>query len=378
MKKAVVMRHKWGFLARLDRLAGRSALVEWATARLVVPLLARLFWLKNRKKTGLRPNGKPTYMEYLKRAVESSANPREVRKWRYDIIGAHLRYMIRPDEFMMFSFRGKSHRERQTYLSNHEYYFGCAAKMTEAPFRKLRDKGVFYGLAREFFRRDVCVVNGEGDLEPFTAFARRHPRFFFKSIAAAFGEGCGIMDVPQDISVCFFQLLKKGPFLAEELIVQAPELAQWNPSSVNTVRLCSFRKDGQVIIDCPFLRTGRKGSVVDNGGAGGIFASIDPATGVVNTEGADELGNFYPAHPDSGVPYRGVQIPLWSELLDFCKTIHSSLPEEFHYVGFDFALNADRSWVLVEGNWGQFIAQQTTLRRGVRARFEELMDLESI
>ena len=40
------------------------------------------------------------------------------------------------------------------------------------------------------------------------------------------------------------------------------------------------------------LRTGRKGSVIDNAGSGGIFANIDMNTGQVITDGIDENGNY--------------------------------------------------------------------------------------
>lgn len=38
---------------------------------------------------------------------------------------------------------------------------------------------------------------------------------------------------------------------------------------------------------------------------------------------------------------------------------------------------ADAGWVLVEGNWGEFVAQQTTLGCGLRREFEALMGVEA-
>lgn len=159
--------------------------------------------------------------------------------------------------------------------------------------------------------------------------------------------------------------------------MQDAAMARWNSSSVNTIRLCSFRNNNDVSIAYPFIRVGRKGSIVDNGGQGGIFASIDIQTGVICTDGGDEIGNVYPLHPDSSVPFKGVQIPQWKELLDMCREVHASLPSEFYYVGFDFALTA-KGWMLIEGNWGQFVAQQTTLHRGLRKEFEDLMGVRVV
>lgn len=78
-------------------------------------------------------------------------------------------------------------------------------------------------------------------------------------------------------------------------------MAALNESSCNTVRYLSFLNKSGFFAITPFLRTGRKGSVVDNAGAGGIFANVDVKTGVVYTNGIDELGNEYECHPDSGI-----------------------------------------------------------------------------
>ena len=84
------------------------------------------------------------------------------------------------------------------------------------------------------------------------------------------------------------QLTEKGEWIAEELIKQHPDMAQWNPSSVNTLRVPTFRTSDGCRILQPFFRTGREGSVVDNAGQGGVFAVFDPDTGIVVTDGVDE------------------------------------------------------------------------------------------
>ena len=53
--------------------------------------------------------------------------------------------------------------------------------------------------------------------------------------------------------------------------------------------------------------------------------------------------------------------------------IHESLPDYHKYVGFDFALTKDKGWVLVEGNWGDFICQQACLERGLKKEFMSLI-----
>lgn len=186
-----------------------------------------------------------------------------------------------------------------------------------------------------------------------------------------------MVDHLEDPRPLFDDLLASGTWIAEELVVQSAEMEAWNPSSVNTVRINSFRKDVDCLVHTPFLRVGRKGSIVDNGGAGGVFCSIDAETGVVATDGFTERGDVFKEHPDSGQAFKGEQIPRWQELLALSREIHLSLPEAFRYVGFDFALT-DAGWVLIEGNWGQYVAQQVTWERGMKQDFESLMQVSRL
>ena len=49
------------------------------------------------------------------------------------------------------------------------------------------------------------------------------------------------------------------------------------------------------------------------------------------------------------------------------RKIHS-LIKDYPYVGWDFALT-ETGWVLIEGNWGEFVCQQMTNKRGFKQEF---------
>lgn len=159
-----------------------------------------------------------------------------------------------------------------------------------------------------------------------------------------------------------------GNWVAEELIVQAEEMANWNMSSVNTVRLLSFCTDDGIKFTTSFIRTGRDGAVVDNGGAGGIFAAIDEDSGKIITDGFDEFAHLYVCHPNSNIKYKGWQVPYWEELKETAIAVHSTVFPDMKYIGWDFALT-EKGWVLIEGNWGQFL-QQAPLGFGLRNVFD--------
>ena len=153
--------------------------------------------------------------------------------------------------------------------------------------------------------------------------------------------------------------------VAEELIVQAPEMACFHPQSVNTVRFASFYDhDTFTRVMCVF-RMGMDGNVVDNGGAGGICASVDPLTGVCVGPGTRENGERYQAHPNTGEQIVGFRIPHWEELIAIVEELVKVIPEQ-KYVGWDMALT-EAGWMLVEANaWGQFEIGQMSDKQGLR------------
>ena len=73
------------------------------------------------------------------------------------------------------------------------------------------------------------------------------------------------------------QLFKdyKKDFLIQDWVRQHKRMAALNPTSVNTMRILSYRSGMEVLIIYSVVRIGRNGSVVDNQCAGGISTTID-------------------------------------------------------------------------------------------------------
>lgn len=297
---------------------------------------------------------------------------------RKDMMKAFLLGHLYPSEYFLYRLENQGLRERKEWLSDWDRYFYLRHYLKDKTFRQLLDKSFFYQLAKPYFHREICMINKERDAEAFLSFTRRHPRFIVKPIKGSLGANTFITSVgSEEEAKDFYQKqTENGSWLVEELIVQSKETAAWNESSVNTVRVPSFRTADGVCILQPFFRTGRKGSVVDNAGHGGVFAVFDPETGVITTDGVDEHGGRYECHPDSGKKFKGWQIPRWQQLKALVKEIHHSLPEHHRYVGFDFALDKDQQWVLIEGNWGQMVGQMAELK-GIRRPFLKLISSDT-
>jgi len=162
-----------------------------------------------------------------------------------------------------------------------------------------------------------------------------------------------------------FLLAQGQEWMIEELIRQDERMAVLNPSSVNTLRICSrWNSEGFSVFEA-FIRMGRAGSEIDNVSSGGIAAAVNMETGTVVSQGFGKGNALYPAHPDSNVTLIGFTVPEWDALMLEVRKIHS-LIKDYPYVGWDFALST-KGWVVVEGNWGNFLTQY--LKIGIREEF---------
>lgn len=293
-----------------------------------------------------------------------------------DIKRCFYKYKFTPQEYFLFDLRNKNEQIRETYISD-SMIMKYAADKTGRKIHdiELNDKYNFFKINKSFFKREVFKIDSCSNLKDFSEFAIRTNHIIVKPNKAALGSGVEIFTIEsrQDAER-IFKYLKSNQieYIVEELIIQNEKMAEWNCSSVNTIRINSFLSNDKFNLLCPFIRTGRKGSIVDNGGQGGIFASIDKVTGIINTKGMDENGKTYVKHPDSGITYVGWQVPLWNDLIKLVEEIHREMSKHI-YISWDFALT-DNGWVLIEGNWGEFICQQMTNNRGLKKDFLTLLN----
>ena len=321
--------------------------------------------------------GLSSFKRNMNEAMTSFLSPQELqspstlRRIKADIRRCYYRYKSTPQEYFLFGFKDKTAKERATYLTD-SVIMKCVANKTGRKIHdeELNNKYQFYLINKPFFQRKAILIDSTSTSDEFVQFALEAKRIIAKPNKAALGNGVSIYEVhdSEDARKAFDDIKRKGgEWIVEEVITQSGQMAQWNSTSVNTIRVTSFLHGKRINILSPFIRTGRRGSVVDNGGQGGIFASIDKSTGKISTNGMDEHGNEYICHPDSQVTFKGWQIPRWNELMKLTYEVHCNMNKHV-YVGWDFALT-ETGWGLIEGNWGEFVCQQMTNKRGFKQEF---------
>lgn len=288
-----------------------------------------------------------------------------------------LRYGCVYDEFFMFGLYKKTEQERAGFITDckrYKYYRIFNSKQDDALFD---DKWRTYLKLKDYYRRQAVLVREENDRQAFVAFALVHRKIIAKQLSLSCGNGIIFfdnIDSSDAAEAAFEELLREAPYIVEEQVVQSDYMKGLNPSSVNTIRINTIMtKDRtRVVSFFPFLKVGRGGMRVDNGGAGGILVGIDKDTGRLRSNGVDERGYVYESHPETGVAFCTVQLPQWEEALRLAEKLQRLFPNH-RCTGWDLC-HIDAGWVLIEGNsGGQFIGQQAVDQVGRRKELEELL-----
>lgn len=291
---------------------------------------------------------------------------------------AFLEGGFRPDEFFLYCLENQEKEYCDDYVSQRNkdrILISFYGREWREIWGILKDKYIFYLYLKEFFNRDVIYIKSPEDRPAFLFFCSQHRQLFAKLNKGNCGREAKVYTVNSVLRAneVFDELIGSGEWIVEELINQDSSLARINASSVNTIRFPSFKKEGIVKCVYPCMRFGRAGSIVDNAGQGGVFVSVDQNTGEIISDAYDEKGNVFVSHPDSKVAFRGFRVPQWSNLIELVKKAHLALPDNQVYVAFDFALS-DKGWCLVEGNWGDWILQQVSLKKGFKKEFVSLLN----
>ncbi len=160
------------------------------------------------------------------------------------------------------------------------------------PFRHLYPTTFLHVIQGICYDPNFNPINHKNSLNLIPSIAKLVVK---KSIDSGGGKGVTFYNSVSEVGD-FNQLRKLH---GENFIVQEKErqhewFARFNPSSLNTIRVVTYRSvvDEKIYILQTLLRMGKNGSMVDNQSSGGIACGIDK-TGKLNSWGTDKLSNRY-------------------------------------------------------------------------------------
>ena len=132
-----------------------------------------------------------------------------------------------------------------------------------------------------------------------------------------FSSKDGVTDLNGITVAQLFKDYRKN-FIVQERVRQHKGMAALNPSSVNTIRVLSYRSEMEVLIIYSVVRIGRSGSVVDNQCAGGISTTIDD-NGRLGKEAFGGFSKDNILKTDTGIILDGYTLPSYDKAIEFIK-----------------------------------------------------------
>jgi hypothetical protein len=289
---------------------------------------------------------------------------RNMREEHFEQIPLLMKFIINADFFLSFFLYGssitdyfqyefykKKHIERKTFITFRKYRWIqkiCNKSETCSIFL---DKSKFNIMFKEFIGREWINL-GSCSYVDFETFSQRHQVCIVKPVDGVCGRGIHKLKFTNNtILKEEFSKLKTKNVILEEKIVQIDALAEFNPESVNTIRITTIYAasiDKVVIMNAVF-RIGNGLSVVDNFASGGIIANIDIETGIINTVGTDKKRNRFILHPVTKKQIVGFVIPRWGDIIDTVVRAARIVPT-VQYAGWDVTIKDNEEIIFLEAN----------------------------
>jgi hypothetical protein len=291
-----------------------------------------------------------------------------------DIVLSSLRYNISFLEYFYFRFYELSPEQRKTYAGT-GYMYEYQRVMNPLNERECLDNKItFYTLYAPFVKHKVASVSVLKKDKQLLQYLLANPtgKLVLKDSRGKCGVQVKIFQTREFNETSLIEKMEREGFdLAEEFVVQHPDLMALSPSALNTVRIFTqLNKAGDVEYLGARLRISIN-SQVDNMAAGNIAAPVDISTGIITGPGvySDITRNEEHVHPVTGVKIVGFRIPYWPEILSMMEKAAKHHPQN-RSIGWDIAVTASGP-ELIEGNhdWCKLV-WQLPVKHGMKATLE--------
>ncbi len=259
-----------------------------------------------------------------------------------------------------FSQLNGMHSDR--YLSMDLYYFYVIPALNRHDFiNPYLDKNIYSELFPDICQPETVVKNING------LYYRDGREITIDEAVKAVSGFCGDMIIKPTVETCngegVEQITNTDPqqlkelfahyaynFIVQKKVMQHPAISQVNPTSLNSMRLYTYRRpDGSYEFLYPFahMRFGGKGAIKDNVSQGGGTCLIHPDGRVDDKVYRFKSMSVSSLEQETGV--KDLVIPCYDKVVETLKRMHSRLPY-FDFVGWDVTVLPDGEPLLIEFN----------------------------
>lgn len=265
-----------------------------------------------------------------------------------DMFWCALRYGAGYYDYTMFGFYDMNGKQRDTYLTRIRNKKVCEMMNDQDYGILFDDKLQFNQIFSKFLHRKVLDATKATE-EDMKEFLKDQEFIFAKPNRGTCGDGIEKLRTADYTPASMLQYVKdKNLPVLEHALPQHPDMARLHPESVNTMRIVTDLVDDKVYIAYIVMKIGRGDGFCDNSGQGGVIVRVDPDTGKIISDATDDYFNLYDRHPDTGIVFKGYQLPMYKEAIEFAKEAARVIPQTRH-VGWDIAITPDGP-ALIEGN----------------------------
>lgn len=284
--------------------------------------------------------------------LEANYNNRNILCVIASMIVNYLLYGVFPQEYFHFGFYKLNSAQKKTFFTTKEYA-RCRKKYSIPSYEEaiFFDKWIFSKVFSEYFGRGIIRIGSETKEQEILSFISNSTgsRFVYKPNKAHEGIGIKTIDINyKDDSTVLLQLKALPEGLLEEWIVQSNKMNDLYPNGVNCIRVYTFIQDGVVSFLDAKVTFGVTSNIVNATLGNNLFALVDVKSGVVISDLANYDMEVYKEHPVTGFTSKGLQLPMWREVLELVEKSARIVPQ-VAYVGWEIALT-ERGPILIEGN----------------------------
>ena len=268
---------------------------------------------------------------------------------------------------MMFSdyYSRTSGVKSDRYMPMDVYFFYALPCLNRWDLRvAYTDKNIYSGLFRNvaqpetvvkningiFYDNEERVISSDAAINLATSAFNRGGVIIKPTLDTCNGIGVALLDGGNQALVAKQFADYSVNYIVQQKIVQHSEMAKLNSSSLNTLRIFTYRdieREVHYLHGKTFLRFGGKGSVMDNGSAGGGICKVYD-DGCVD----DAVHRFKKIDTSSLALDYGIlsmRVPSFSRAVEFVVSLHDRLPY-FDYIGWDVAIDQRGNPVFIEHN----------------------------
>ena len=165
------------------------------------------------------------------------------------------------------------------------------------------------------------------------------------------GLGVKIIDLQKVDNVSekwFKELFSKASynFIIQEIVIQHPDIACLNPTSLNCCRITSVYVGGKYTY-AAMLKIGKKGSIIDNWNSS-YLVGINK-DGVLNEVGWDHSFQKV-TKTDNGISFGGIKYPCFDNLVSSVEYYHKKCFPQCAIVGWDALIDNNNKPIVIEAN----------------------------